>query len=77
VLAVDVNSSENVEIVAGKLLAAIARTFVAGNTEIRLTASIGIAFHPAEPRVASELVKMVEDAVSHAKAAGKNRYKLA
>jgi diguanylate cyclase (GGDEF)-like protein len=77
VLAVDVNSSENVEIVAGKLLASIARPFVVGKAELRLTASIGIAFHPAEPLVATELVKMVEEAVSHAKAAGKNRYKFA
>jgi diguanylate cyclase (GGDEF)-like protein len=77
VLAVDVNTSENVEIVAGKLLAAIAKPFVAGKAEIRLTASIGIAFHPAEPLTAPELVKMVEEAVSHAKAAGKNRYKFA
>jgi diguanylate cyclase (GGDEF)-like protein len=77
VLAVDVNTSENVEIVAGKLLASIAKPFIAGKEEIRLTASIGIAFNPAEPLGASELVNMVENAVSEAKAAGKNRYKLA
>ena len=77
VLAVDVNSSENVEIVAGKLLAAIAKPFVIGKAELRLTASIGIAFHPAEPLDASELVKMVEEAVSHAKAAGRSLYKFA
>ena len=77
VLAVDVNSSENVEMVAGKLLAAIARPYIVHDTEIRLTASIGIAFHPAEPLTAPELMKMVEDSVSHAKAAGKNRYKFA
>ena len=77
VLAVDVNSSENVEIVAGKLLAAIARPFRVHDTEIRLTASIGVAFHPTEPLGVSELIKMVEDSVSQAKAAGKNRYKFA
>jgi diguanylate cyclase (GGDEF)-like protein len=77
VLAVDVNSAENVEMVAAKLLAAIAKPFLVHDTEIRLTASIGIAFHPAEPRAASELLKMVEDSVSHAKAAGKNRYTFA
>jgi diguanylate cyclase (GGDEF)-like protein len=77
VLAVDVNSSENVEIVAGKLLAAIARPLRIHAAEIRLTASLGIAFHPAEPLASSELMKMVDEAVSHAKAAGKNRYKFA
>jgi diguanylate cyclase (GGDEF)-like protein len=77
VLAVDVNSSENVEIVAGKLLAAIARPFRVHDTEIRLTASIGVAFHPTEPLGVSDLLKMVEDSVSHAKAAGRNRYKFA
>ena len=47
ILAVDVHTAENVEIVAGKLLAAIARTFTVHDAEIRLTASIGIAFQPA------------------------------
>jgi diguanylate cyclase (GGDEF)-like protein len=77
VLAVDVHSAENVEIVAGKLLAAVARPFLVNDADIRLTASIGIAFHPAEPLDVPTLVRMVEDAVSHAKAAGKNRYKFA
>lgn len=77
VLAVDVNSAENVEMVAAKLLAAIARPFAVHATEIRLTASIGIAFHPVEPLGAAELLKMSEEAVSHAKAAGKNRYQFA
>lgn len=77
ILAVDVHTAENVEIVAGKLLASIARPFAVHDAEIRLTASIGIAFQPAELLDATSLVKMVEDAVSHAKAAGKNRYKFA
>jgi diguanylate cyclase (GGDEF)-like protein len=77
VLVVDVNTSENVEIVAGKLLAAMAKPFIVHSANIRITASLGIAFHPAELHGAAELVQMVEDAVSHAKAAGKNRYKFA
>ena len=77
VLVVDVNTAENVEIVAGKLLAAIARPFIVHSANIRITASLGIAFHPAEHHGAADLVKMVEDAVSHSKAAGKNRYKFA
>lgn len=77
VLAIDVNTSENVEIVAGKLLGSIARPIAVDGIEIRITASIGIAFHPAEPLGVSELVKLVEDSVSQAKAAGKNRYKFA
>lgn len=77
VLAVDVHTAENVEIVAGKLLATIARPFVVHDKEIRLTAGIGVAFRPAEMLGAPELVKVVEDAVSLAKAAGKNRYKFA
>lgn len=77
VMVVDVNTSENVEIVAGKLLAAISRPIALHQVEIRLTASIGIAFHPAELHGAADLVRMVEESVSHAKAAGKNRYKFA
>lgn len=77
VLAIDVNTSENAEIVAGKLLGSIARPFAVEGIEIRITASIGIAFHPAEPLGVSELVKLAEDSVSQAKAAGKNRYKFA
>jgi diguanylate cyclase (GGDEF)-like protein len=73
VLAVDVHNPENVEIVAGKLLASIAKPISVHDAEIRLTASIGIAFHPAEPVGASDLVKMVENKVSQTKAARKNR----
>lgn len=77
VMVVDVNSAENVEIVVGKLLSSIASAFVINDVEIRLTASIGIAFRPAEMLGASELLTMVENAVSQAKAAGRNRYKFA
>ena len=77
ILVVDVNTSENAEIVAGKLLAAIARPFRVDGMEIRITASIGICFHPAELHSAAALTAMVEDAVGKAKTAGKNRYILA
>ncbi len=74
ILVVDVNTSENAEIVAGKLLAAIARPFRINGMEIRITASIGICFHPAELHSAATLAEMVETAVDRAKTAGKNRY---
>ena len=74
ILVVDVNTSENAEIVAGKLLAAIARPFRINGMEIRITASIGICFHPAELHSAASLTEMVEEAVGKAKTAGKNRY---
>lgn len=77
ILVVDVNTSENTEIVAGKLLAAIARPFKINGMEIRMTASIGICFHPAELHSAAALMDMVEEAVGKAKTAGKNRYMFA
>lgn len=77
ILLVDVNTSENAEIVAGKLLAAIARPFGINGMEIRITASIGICFHPAELHSAAALSAMAGDAVGKAKQAGKNRYILA
>lgn len=77
ILLVDVNTSENAEIVAGKLLAAIARPFRINGMEIRMTASIGICFHPAELHSAAVLTDMVEVAVGTAKTAGKNRYMFA
>lgn len=77
VLVVDVNTSENAEIVAGKLLAAIAKPFKINGMEIRMTASIGICFHPAELHSAAALTEMVEEAVGKAKNAGKNRYMFA
>lgn len=77
ILVVDVNSSENAEIVAGKLLAAIARPFKINGMEIRITASIGICFHPAELHSAATLIEMIEEAVGKAKSAGKNRYMFA
>lgn len=74
ILVVDVNTSENAEIVAGKLLAAIAKPFRINGMEIRITTSIGICFHPAELHSAATLTEMVEEAVGRAKSAGKNRY---
>jgi len=77
ILLVDVNTSENAEIVAGKLLAAIARPFKVNGMEIRITASIGLSFHPAELHAAAALMTMVENAVGKAKTSGKNRYMFA
>jgi diguanylate cyclase (GGDEF)-like protein len=77
ILLVDVNTSENAEIVAGKLLAAIARPFKVNGMEIRITASIGLSFHPAELHTAAALMTMVENAVGKAKTSGKNRYMFA
>jgi diguanylate cyclase (GGDEF)-like protein len=77
ILLVDVNTSENAEIVAGKLLAAIARPFKVAGMEIRITASIGLCFHPAELHTAAALMAMVEEAVGRAKTSGKNRYMFA
>lgn len=74
ILVVDVNTSENAEIVAGKLLAAIARPFRIDGMEIRITASLGIGFRPAELHSAVALLAMVQAAVGKAKSAGKNRY---
>lgn len=77
ILVVDVNTSENSEIVAGKLLTAIARPFRIDGMEIRMTASIGICFHPAELHSADALMSMATESVSKAKTAGKNRYMFA
>lgn len=77
ILAVDVNSMENVEIVAGKLLAVLSKPFQVDNVTIRLTGSIGIVFHPTEPHTSSGLAQMAETALFQAKSAGKSRYEFA
>jgi diguanylate cyclase (GGDEF)-like protein len=77
ILLIDVNSQENAEIVAGKLLRALAPAYRDGKAEIQLNASMGIAFHPTELMDDAELMALAEKGITEARTAGKNHYKIA
>lgn len=77
ILLIDVNTQENVEIVAGKLLRALAPVYHDGAVELRLDAAIGAAFQPTELCSAVELMGLAENGLEQAKSAGKNHYRMA
>jgi diguanylate cyclase (GGDEF)-like protein len=77
ILLIDVNTQENAEIVAGKMLRSVSPTYRYGDLELRLSASIGLAFEPTELHNDEQLMQMAEDGIAKARAAGANRYKIA
>ena len=60
---------------AQRLQAAFAESFRAGQTELFLTASIGIAMFPSDARVAEALISRAASAVHHAKGLGSSTYR--
>jgi diguanylate cyclase (GGDEF)-like protein len=60
--------------VAKKILAVAARPFMLEEHEVRLTASIGVAFYPWDGTNSSELLKNADSALYHAKARGRGSY---
>jgi diguanylate cyclase (GGDEF)-like protein/PAS domain S-box-containing protein len=58
-----------------RLLAAAGQAVTAGNLELQVTASLGLAFYPQSEAVgAEELLQQADQAMYQAKLSGKNRY---
>jgi diguanylate cyclase (GGDEF)-like protein/PAS domain S-box-containing protein len=71
-----IQSPGDAELVASKILQAIARPFDIGGNERSIGVSIGIALFPRDGHDGSVLVKKADMAMYRAKRAGKNRYVL-
>jgi diguanylate cyclase (GGDEF)-like protein/PAS domain S-box-containing protein len=61
-------------LLAEKLLTELARPFLIGDREIRISASIGIAVYPLDAVTPDNLLTKADLALYHAKNAGRNRY---
>jgi predicted signal transduction protein with EAL and GGDEF domain len=68
-----ITTTAEVEGMAAALVATLDQPFVLGETEVRVSASIGVAFSTLETD-AEALLSKADIAMYHAKAAGKNRF---
>jgi diguanylate cyclase (GGDEF)-like protein/PAS domain S-box-containing protein len=71
-----VNSAEDVTLIAHKALAALDAPFHIDNHELFAKASIGISLFPRDGETIGSLLKNADVAMYHAKAKGRNRYEL-
>jgi diguanylate cyclase (GGDEF)-like protein len=65
---------EGAQALCGKLLAELAQPYQLGRKTVEVSASAGIACHPAHGRDADVLMSAADAALYEAKAAGKNRF---
>ncbi|WP_129125012.1 putative bifunctional diguanylate cyclase/phosphodiesterase [Geomonas oryzae] len=72
----NIATPENAALVAQKLVALFADTFRLGESEIHVTASIGVTLFPYDGKTVDELLMNADIAMYHAKGAGKNVYAL-
>jgi diguanylate cyclase (GGDEF)-like protein/PAS domain S-box-containing protein len=70
------HSSDVAEMVATKVLDALAAPFTIGDAEFEVGASVGIALYPNDGRTSSELLRAADSAMYQAKASGRGRYSL-
>lgn len=68
--------AETIEHLANKILQLVASPYTLNGQERRITVSVGIALYPDHGRNGEILIKRADIAMYHAKADGKNRYRL-
>ncbi|NVJ90256.1 MAG: EAL domain-containing protein [Methylocystaceae bacterium] len=74
-MALQVASIDDGVIVAEKVLKSIQTGFKVNGNNVNITASIGISLFPKDGETASDLVKLADSALHHAKKNGGNAYK--
>jgi len=77
VLLPGVKSIEDVEALAGKILAAIAQPFLVGELAIHTSCSMGISLYPQDAIDAGSLMRLADGALYQAKRSGHNKYAFA
>lgn len=65
---------EHVELVAGKIVEAIARPFEISGNSVNISSSIGIAIFPDDASTPDQLLKNADEAMYLAKAEGRNKF---
>lgn len=70
----DLQSPENAEIVAQKIIKAFAEPFIVQGHELHVTTSIGITIYPRDGEDIEVLLKNADTAMYHAKSQGRNTY---
>lgn len=70
-----ISGSKDVERVAEAILEALSSPFVLEGRDIFISASIGIGLYPRDAREAGELIRHADNAMYHAKAAGRNGFR--
>lgn len=71
-----IGERRDAEVVAEKILTTLAEPVTLEGREHRITASIGIAFHPGHAADPETLLKCADKAMYHAKREGKNNYQV-
>jgi diguanylate cyclase (GGDEF)-like protein len=72
----EISSAQDVETIAGKVLADIARPVKLSDLELHTSASIGISLFPTDGADADTLLQHADAAMYHAKKNGRNTYQL-
>jgi diguanylate cyclase (GGDEF)-like protein/PAS domain S-box-containing protein len=70
----EITKTEDIDVVAQKILAAFQRPFLLGDHEVNTTTSIGIAIYPRDGKDADSLIKNADIAMYYAKEKGRNNY---
>jgi len=71
----DLKQAGDCELILDRLLQAAAQPVMVGAIELRVTASLGVAFYPRDSADADELMRQADQAMYQAKQAGRNRYR--
>lgn len=74
VLLTDLSSEDMCAPILNRLLVAASSPIVVEGTEIRLSASIGVAFYPDNGNYAEQLIRQADHAMYRSKQLGRNRY---
>lgn len=75
-LAWELKDAEEAQELASRILEALSKPFFAGQHEVSLGASVGVAVYPDDGRTFAELLRSADSAMYSAKAAGRGTYSL-
>ena len=75
-LLVDLARQEDATLVGNKLIRVISDPYVVDENRVRISASIGAAFHPQDGISVEALVRAADSAMYGAKRSGKSRLKI-